>query len=292
MHRHWEIGRDAEAAYRPYDFYVQWETAWTSYQVGREDLRFVLLGAFDGDTMVGAGRTDVNLLDNLHSASSLIFVDPARQRQGIGRALDAACVEVARAEGRRVLMTEAFAPPGGDSAGVLFARAMGYAAGTRGRHEGRRPDRDRADLGGPGGQGRGGTRGLPGDHLARPRARGVRRRLLRARRGLLRRGADRRDGDRARALGPQAGGGAGGPQPAHRAARAVGRRDQPRRTDDRPHRADGQRADHHARLPERHPGLARRTAATSSASRSSSRTTGRPARRSPTCGSCSPATPT
>jgi GNAT superfamily N-acetyltransferase len=129
VHRHWEIGRDAEAAYRPYDFYVQWETAWTSYQVGREDLRFVLLGAFDGDTMVGAGRTDVNLLDNLHSASSLIFVDPARQRQGIGRALDAACVEVARAEGRRVLMTEAFAPPGGDSAGVLFARSMGYAAG-------------------------------------------------------------------------------------------------------------------------------------------------------------------
>ena len=27
VHRHWEIGRDAEAAYRPYDFYVQWETA-------------------------------------------------------------------------------------------------------------------------------------------------------------------------------------------------------------------------------------------------------------------------
>ena len=112
VHRHWEIGRDAEAAYRPYDFYVQWETAWTTYQVGREDLRFVLLGAFDGDTMVGAGRTDVNLLDNLHSASSLIFVDPARQRQGIGRALDAACVEVARAEG----------PPRADDRGLRAPR--------------------------------------------------------------------------------------------------------------------------------------------------------------------------
>jgi GNAT superfamily N-acetyltransferase len=129
VHRHWEIGRDAEAAYRPYDFYPQWETAWSTYQVGREDLRFVLLGAFDGRTMVGAGRTDVNLLDNLHSASSVIFVDPARQRQGVGRALDAACVEVARAEGRRLLMTEAYAPPGGESAGVLFARSMGYVAG-------------------------------------------------------------------------------------------------------------------------------------------------------------------
>ena len=53
VHRHWEIGRDAEAAHRPYDFYPPWETAWTTYQVGREDIRFVLLGAFDGDTMVG-----------------------------------------------------------------------------------------------------------------------------------------------------------------------------------------------------------------------------------------------
>ena len=56
VHRHWEIGRDAEAAYRPYDFYPPWETAWMTYQAGREDLRFVLLGAFDGDTMVGAAR--------------------------------------------------------------------------------------------------------------------------------------------------------------------------------------------------------------------------------------------
>lgn len=129
VHRHWEIGRDAEAAYRPYDFYVQWETAWMTYEVGRADIRFVLLGAFDGDAMVGAGRTDVNLLDNLHSASGLVWVDPRQQRRGVGRALDAACVETARQHGRRLLMTEAYAPPEGDSAGLLFARAMGYATG-------------------------------------------------------------------------------------------------------------------------------------------------------------------
>ncbi len=93
VHRHWEIGRDAEAASRPYDFYPPWETAWLTYQGGREDVRFVMLGAFDGDAMVGAGRTDLNLLDNLHSAYSSIHVDPAHQRRGFGRALDAACVE-------------------------------------------------------------------------------------------------------------------------------------------------------------------------------------------------------
>ena len=129
VHRHWEIGRDAEAAHRPYDFYPPWETAWLTYQGGRSDLEFILLGAFDGDRMVGAGRVDVNLLDNLHSAMSSVFVDPEHQRRGIGRALDAACVEVARERGRRLLITEAYAPPDAESGGLLFARAMGYTVG-------------------------------------------------------------------------------------------------------------------------------------------------------------------
>ncbi|MEO5711020.1 MAG: GNAT family N-acetyltransferase [Nocardioidaceae bacterium] len=129
VHRHWEIGKDAEAASRPYDFYPPWETAWLSYQAGREDMRFVLLGAFDGDSMVGAARADLNLLDNLHSAYSSIHVDPVHQRRGVGRALDAACVYAARSGGRRLLMTEAYAPPEADSAGLLFAQAMGYVAG-------------------------------------------------------------------------------------------------------------------------------------------------------------------
>ena len=129
VHRHWEIGKDAEAASRPYDFYPPWETAWLTYQGGRDDVRFVMLGAFDGQDMVGAARTDLNLLDNLHSAYSLVYVDPAHQRRGVGRALDAACVEAARDDGRRLLITEAYAPPETESAGLLFAQAMGYVAG-------------------------------------------------------------------------------------------------------------------------------------------------------------------
>lgn len=129
VRRHWEIGRAAEVASRPYDFSSPWETAWLTYQSGRDDIRFVLLGAFDGDTMVGAARTDLNLLDNLHSASCSVSVDPDHQRTGIGRALEAACVETARGNGRRLLMAEAYALPGQDSAGLLFARAVGYVAG-------------------------------------------------------------------------------------------------------------------------------------------------------------------
>src|SRR4029079_864921 len=73
------------------------------------------------------------VLDNLHTAYALVHVDPAHQRRGVGRALDAAVVDKARSLGRRLVMTEAYAPPEGDSPGLLFARAMGYAVGLEDR---------------------------------------------------------------------------------------------------------------------------------------------------------------
>jgi GNAT superfamily N-acetyltransferase len=126
VHRHWEIGKIAESAARPYDFYVPWETAWLTYAGGREDMDMVLLAAFEDDELWGAARIDHSLHDNLHSASGAFFVHPERQRRGIGRALLRAGEAVARRRGRRVLMTEAFAPPDKDSPGLLFARAVGF----------------------------------------------------------------------------------------------------------------------------------------------------------------------
>jgi GNAT superfamily N-acetyltransferase len=131
VHRHWEIGKLADAASRPYDFYPPYETVQLTYEQGRDDFRFVLLGAYDGETMVGAGRVDVFLLDNLHAASAEVHVDPAWQRRGIGRALEAECVRVAREAGRRLLMTEAFAPMDAESAGTRFAAACGYTPGIQ-----------------------------------------------------------------------------------------------------------------------------------------------------------------
>jgi GNAT superfamily N-acetyltransferase len=126
VHRHWEIGKAAEAATRPFDFYVPWKSAWLTISEGREDLDMVLLGAFEADVMWGAARVDLPRLDNLHSASAVYYVHPDRQRRGVGRALAEASYDVARQRGRRVITTDAFAPVGGSSAGLMFAKAMGF----------------------------------------------------------------------------------------------------------------------------------------------------------------------
>ncbi len=129
VHRHWEIGRLADLADRPYDFHASWESVRRGYEHGREDLEMVVLGAFEDGVMQGAARTDLPVLDNLHAAYCQVYVDPAAVRHGLGRALEQACVEEARAHGRRVLMTETYAPLDGPSAGLLFAEATGYATG-------------------------------------------------------------------------------------------------------------------------------------------------------------------
>jgi len=124
--RHWEIGRAAEEATRPYDFHPPWESVWRLYSEGREDMDIVLLGALDGDVMWGAAQVNHPRHDNLHMASSTYHVHPARHRQGIGRAVAEASYDVARRRGRRLMVTEAFAPVDATSAGLLFAEAMGF----------------------------------------------------------------------------------------------------------------------------------------------------------------------
>jgi GNAT superfamily N-acetyltransferase len=126
VRRHWEIGKAAEDASRPYDFYVPWETAWLSYSEGRDDFEMVMLGAFQDGEMWGAAQVDHPLHDNLHSATLELHVHPDRQRRGIGRALAAAADDVARSRGRRVMMCEAYAPPEEDSPGLLFGRSIGF----------------------------------------------------------------------------------------------------------------------------------------------------------------------
>jgi GNAT superfamily N-acetyltransferase len=125
MHRHWEIGRAADAV-RPYDFFPTWEAAWATYSHPREDVETVLLGAYEDGEMWGAARVDHSLHDNLHTAMSTYAVHPARQRRGIGRALADASYDVARRRGRRVMLTETYAPVDDVSASLLFGRAMGF----------------------------------------------------------------------------------------------------------------------------------------------------------------------
>lgn len=126
VRRHWETGRAADAG-RPYDLYWPWESAWVTHSEGRTGTRSVLLGAFEGEAMWGAGQVDLPLLDNTHAVFTEFYVHPDRQRQGVGRALVNAGWEVVREEGRRVMMAEVFAPPEEPSAGLLFAEALGFA---------------------------------------------------------------------------------------------------------------------------------------------------------------------
>jgi GNAT superfamily N-acetyltransferase len=86
----------------------------------------VLLAAFVDDTMWGAALVQHPLHDNLHSATSTYYVHPERQRQGIGRALAETSYDVARRRGRRVMVTEAYAPVEETSASLMFAEAMGF----------------------------------------------------------------------------------------------------------------------------------------------------------------------
>lgn len=123
--QHWEIGRDAEA-HRPYDFYTPWEQAWRTFTLARDDLETVLLGAFEDGVMQGSARIGLNLHDNTHMATVGYHTQPGRQRQGIGRALAERSVDVARSRGRRLLVTEAFAPVDDTSPGLLFAESMGF----------------------------------------------------------------------------------------------------------------------------------------------------------------------
>ena len=127
LRRYWELGRDTEAAYRPYDFYMPWETALTRYTQGRPGYRNVLLAAYDGDAMVGTGYLTLPVLDNQHLAFGDVQVHPEHQRCGVGTALVREVEQVARAEGRRTLVCEAYAPIGEDSAALRFAHALGYA---------------------------------------------------------------------------------------------------------------------------------------------------------------------
>lgn len=58
VRRHWEIGKAAEGAHRPHDFYWPWESAWATRSHPRPDTETVLLGPFEDGAMRGAGQVD------------------------------------------------------------------------------------------------------------------------------------------------------------------------------------------------------------------------------------------
>ncbi len=123
----WQVGKDAEDAYRPYDFYPPWVTARESYVEGRPGFGHQLLGAFEGDELVGRCHLTYPLLDNTHLCFAEVQVLPSRQRRGIGTALVDRAFQEARSQGRRTVVAEAYVPSGADGPALEFSRAVGFA---------------------------------------------------------------------------------------------------------------------------------------------------------------------
>ena len=127
LRQFWLVGKAAEDAYRPYDFYTPYESARVAYaDGGRPGFRNRMLGAYDGDRMVGRAYLNFPTLDNTHLCFLDLHVHPDAQRRGIGRSLVEVAVEGARAEGRRTVVAETYVPSGADGPALAFARATGF----------------------------------------------------------------------------------------------------------------------------------------------------------------------
>ena len=72
--------------------------------------RLEVIGAYDGDSLVGTALVWYFLLDNTEKCWTSLNVDPAARRRGVGRALVAEVEQRARADGRTLLMAESKLP--------------------------------------------------------------------------------------------------------------------------------------------------------------------------------------
>jgi GNAT superfamily N-acetyltransferase len=83
-----------------------------AYRSGDSGERQVILGAYDGDTLVGFAGLWFPLLDNLDKAYLELHVDPPARRRGVGRALVDEVEARARAGERTLILTESKMPAG------------------------------------------------------------------------------------------------------------------------------------------------------------------------------------
>ncbi|MBD3914055.1 GNAT family N-acetyltransferase [Nocardioides hwasunensis] len=126
----WEVGR-AATAYRPGKPWPAWELSRLALPADNPERGTTLIGAIDGREMIGAGLLTRPLQDNLHAANAYAYVQPTRQREGIGTALLAELEVVAAGDGRTTLQSEVYLPPGTDGGPAAFAAARGFAVANR-----------------------------------------------------------------------------------------------------------------------------------------------------------------
>ena len=108
-----------------------WEVSRTALPADNPERDTTLIGAFDGDVMVGAVLFLVPLNENLHTCQFDLYVVPSRRREGIGTRLVADVEARAVEHGRTTLQVEGFVPPGETGPAELFSRARGYEVASR-----------------------------------------------------------------------------------------------------------------------------------------------------------------
>lgn len=126
----WEVGATATAE-RPGNPWPAWEVSRTALAAENPEHDTTLLGAFDGDVMVGAVLFLAPLNDNLHTCRFDVYVVPTRRREGFGTQLLADAEARAAALGRTTLLSEGYVPPGETGPAERFAAARGYAVASR-----------------------------------------------------------------------------------------------------------------------------------------------------------------
>ena len=127
---YWEVGRDAVAD-RPYNTHLAWQAASTYLRAPPSDMQEHRIARWEGGRMVGIGALRAPVLENADTAHADVAVLPELRRRGIGSSLLSALEDGARGLGRAVLLGEALAPPGAESAGSLSRLDTGSTSSSR-----------------------------------------------------------------------------------------------------------------------------------------------------------------
>lgn len=126
----WEVGKAATAE-RPGNPFPAWEVSRTALPADNPERDTTLVGAYDGDDMVGCALVLFTRIENLHTCGFDLYVVPTRRREGIGTHLLAAVESMAASRGRSTLQCEGYVPPGETGPAELFAAARGYEVASR-----------------------------------------------------------------------------------------------------------------------------------------------------------------
>lgn len=130
-HRFWELGKAADEQNRPWSSYWSWQAAQAAYTAPSRTSAKILLGAFEGEALLGGAEISLPLLENTDSARLEVYVDPLHQRAGTGAALAEAALGAATARGRTLFDTEVATPRNApESPALRLARRLGFGTGV------------------------------------------------------------------------------------------------------------------------------------------------------------------